>query len=244
MDKKLRVCLDRFVGEVPPAYTKEGRSNLSSKDDKDRLVLLTSKKWPKKNLKVAFLEGTPAQKEIVKNYAKQWTNHANITFDFSGSTGTTDPADIRIAFNEDDGSWSYLGVDALSIDFDQPTLNLGWITPDEPEASKRDTIIHEFGHALGCIHEHQHPLGGIDWNKEQVYTDLGGPPNRWPRETVDHNIFQRYDENITAFSKLDPKSVMMYRIPARWTNNGKSYGFDVNGLSELDIFFIKNMYPS
>ena len=244
MDKNLRICLDRFVGEVPLPYTKEGKKKISSQDDRDRLVLLTAKKWPKKKLRVQFLEGTPEQKEMVKKYADEWTKHANITFDYNDTNSTSDPADIRIAFNEQDGSWSYLGVDSLSVDFTQPTMNLGWIVPDEPEASKRDTIIHEFGHALGCIHEHQHPQGGIKWNKDQVYADLAQPPNSWPPQTVDHNLFERYDANITAYSQFDPKSIMMYPIPSRWTLDGSSFGFNVNGLSELDIHLIKNMYPT
>lgn len=62
MDKKLRVCLDRFVGEAPPAYTKEGRRNLSSKDDKDRLVLLTSKKMAKEEFESSILRGNTSSK--------------------------------------------------------------------------------------------------------------------------------------------------------------------------------------
>jgi len=36
------------------------------------------------------------------------------------------------------------------------TMNLGWITND-PEISVEDrsVILHEFGHSLGYLHEHQ-----------------------------------------------------------------------------------------
>jgi hypothetical protein len=53
-------------------------------------------------------------------------------------------------------------------------------------------VLHEFGHALGLIHEHQNPVGGIQWNKPAVYADLGGPPNFWGKATVDNNMFATY----------------------------------------------------
>ena len=59
------------------------------------------------------------------------------------------------------GSWSYIGTDALHIPKESKTMNLGFID--------RSTVMHEFGHALGLIHEHQSPFkGGFGWNKEEV----------------------------------------------------------------------------
>lgn len=239
MNKNVKACIDRFI-ETPVSYTHSGRNILASAEPA-RLFILTAKKWPKRNLRVGFLEGTSEQKELVQQYAIEWTNHANLSFDFSD---TNSPADIRITFNENLGSWSYIGVDSLAQEINQPTMNLGWIIPSESELTKKNTIIHEFGHAIGSLHEHQHPLAGIDWNKPQVYEDMAQPPNEWPPEVVDHNLFERYDANITAYSKFDPKSVMIYPIPEQWTNDGTSYGFDKDGLSETDKFFIKEMYPS
>ena len=40
-------------------------------------------------------------------------------------------------------------------------MNLGFVD--------RPTVLHEFGHALGLIHEHQSPFkGGFEWNREEV----------------------------------------------------------------------------
>lgn len=59
------------------------------------------------------------------------------------------------------GSWSYIGTDASRIPLESFSMNLGFVD--------RPTVLHEFGHALGLIHEHQSPFeGGFKWNKEEV----------------------------------------------------------------------------
>ena len=61
------------------------------------------------------------------------------------------------------GSWSYIGTDAATIPKESFTMNLGFVD--------RPTILHEFGHSIGLIHEHQSPFsGGFEWNKEEVHT--------------------------------------------------------------------------
>jgi len=54
-------------------------------------------------------------------------------------------ANIRVSFQPNKGSWAYVGTDHLGYRSPEPTVNFGWI--DVP------TIIHEFGHCLGMIHE-------------------------------------------------------------------------------------------
>ena len=78
-------------------------------------------------------------------------------------------AQIRISFKYT-GSWSTIGIDALDVPANQPTMNYGWLTADTEDAEYSRVVIHEFGHTLGLIHEHQHPEGGIPYDLEKVYT--------------------------------------------------------------------------
>jgi hypothetical protein len=194
--------------------------------------LQISKRWPVgSTLRVRFLEGTPQQHEIVRKFAPEWTRHANLRLEFT----TSPQAEIRIAF-ADDGSWSYIGTDCLGFPPNRATMNYGWL--DE------GVVLHEFGHALGLIHEHQNPVGGIQWNKPAVYRDLGGPPNNWPPDVVDNNMFRTYDVDQINGTTLDPDSIMLYSFPASWTLNGFS-AKENNVLSAMDKEFIgsRGAYP-
>ena len=100
----------------------------------------------------------------------------------------------------------------------------------------------EFGHALGCFHEHQHPAGGIPWNKQAVYDYYAGYPNYWDSDKVDVNIFNTYDKSLTTQTAVpDPLSIMMYPIDKRLTDGTYEVGFNTT-LSATDKSFIKKLY--
>ena len=113
-------------------------------------------------------------------------------------------------------------------------MNLGWLD--------NAVVLHEFGHAIGLGHEHQNPVGGIQWNKPAVYAELAGPPNFWPPEVVDHNLFNTYSREQTIGTDLDPLSIMMYPIDQNWTLNDFSVGFNPD-LSAVDKAFVAELYP-
>ena len=193
-------------------------------------------KWaPGATIRVSFLDGTDWQKEKVKLYAPAWCRYANIRFDFI-KLGT---GDVRVSF-EKAGSYSFIGTDARNRRGTEETMNLGWIVETKTEAELKSVILHEFGHALGLLHEHMNPLNHIRWNKPVVYAwylQYEG----WDKEMVDKQVFDRYSVGMTN-KKYDPKSIMHYPVPANFTTNGYAVG-ENSELSESDKKLIAELYP-
>ncbi|MGZ8466587.1 MAG: M12 family metallopeptidase [Candidatus Binatia bacterium] len=176
--------------------------------------------------------GSTAEQTVAKEQAAWWGAVANLKFDFNNAAN----ADIRIAFDPDDGAWSYLGTDCKSIRVNQPTMNLGFLDGG--------TAAHEFGHAIGLAHEHQNPSGGIEWNEAVVISELAKSPNFWDEQTARHNVIRKYTANQINGTEFDPDSIMLYFFPASWTLNGiATKANDV--LSKIDKQFIAGakMYP-
>jgi hypothetical protein len=192
---------------------------------------------PGTTLKVRFLGGTPVMRARVEQYARVWEQYANIRFDFVDDGD----APIRVAFMRGKGSWSYLGTQALVIEDQQkPTMNYGWLTDQSEEQDVARVVLHEFGHALGCIHEHQHPEQGIPWDKEKAYAYYG--QNGWTRADVDEQVFKRYDASFIRGSAFDRDSIMMYPVPEEITIGRFSVGWN-RALSAADKLAIAELYP-
>jgi hypothetical protein len=212
---------------------------------RSKAALLNDFKWqPGTRIRVRFLEGAPELRARVQTVAETWTgpDMANVSFQFLDDDQSAGDADIRIAFTQGDGSWSYLGTMCQQIPTSQQTMNYGWLTPDSDDDELNRVVTHEFGHALGLIHEHQNPEKPISWNRDAVIADLSGPPNNWDPETIENNIFKRYDTAEVVTTPTDPDSIMMYPIPATWTTDGISVGLN-SGLSDTDRRFIAQAYP-
>lgn len=161
-----------------------------------------------------------------------WSVYANIQFEFSED----EDAEIRVAFREGDGNWSHIGTDCMKVPLDQPTMNFGFLDP--PEVS----VLHEFGHVLGLLHEHNHPKG-IKWNKQSVYKSLCGPPNNWDKAITDEHMFKKWATSTFPVQKpFDPVSIMAYPMPKDWTGLDTDFGHK-DSLSAVDKEFIGRLYP-
>ena len=186
------------------------------------------RRWPNgSTLTVDFVGGKAQDRETVKRHAKQWSSYANIDFDFVAPGRR---AEVRIAFDPSGGNWSYVGTDSKTMaKADQPTMNLAFV--DEP------TVLHQFGHVLGLLHEHQNPNARFDWNTDLMTKEMG-----WDRATLDVNVTRRYSPSDYVIPKpFDPYSVMLYTFPASWTN-----GVVLNQgrvLSETDKDYVSKIYP-
>ena len=225
MAENIRVCIDRTIPEV---ITNE-------------LALPRAKKWENgKVLRVRFLDGLASIQQRVKPFAEAWHPYSNVTFEFV----TSGPAEIRVSFNPDGTSWSAVGTDALNVDWfpaNGPTMNFGWLTEATDDTEYSRVVTHEFGHALGCIHEHQSPANDIPWNTEAVYRYYAA--RGWSKPVVDQNIFRKYEKSQTQYSAFDRQSIMLYAIPAELlTDPSKAVGWNT-ALSKTDKDFMQTAYP-
>ena len=208
-------------------------------EDQLRSAVIRTKLWSiGQVIRVKFMDSlsNPLRLRIEKA-AREWELYANVRFQFV----RRGKAEIRIGLDARDGSWSYMGRDALYLDSLSSTMNFGWFSDRTPDYEIRRTTLHEFGHALGLIHEHQHPLQNIQWDLEKVYTYYAQTQG-WKKEDVDQNLFRKYSSVQTQFCQYDPLSIMHYPVSKQLTLDGSEVRWNIQ-LSAEDKNFIARMYP-
>ena len=194
--------------------------------------------WPNGSaIRVAFADGPPSMQSNWFAVASQWSQNANIDFVPTSNSSY----DILVSFG---GQWgvyySYLGTAARSIPRGTPTMVLGGLDQATTDEFQR-VVIHEAGHSLGCIHEHQSPAAGIPWKVQAVYdwyAKLG-----WGKEEVDQQVFGHYQGTQTQFTAWDRDSVMEYPIDDDLVLD-PTFAVGWNRvLSPTDRAFIAQLYP-
>lgn len=190
-----------------------------------------------RSLRVGFIGGSEPARSRVRKYAQEWSQFANIQFVFVEKGET----DLRVGFNTSLGTWSLIGTDASQMPQYKQTINFGWFNKKMAEAEYRATILHEFGHALGLLHEHQHPQGGIPWDKSKLYPFYERTQG-WDQAMVDQQVLGLYKTNRTQYTRYDPYSIMHYPIPNTLTVGDFEVGMNMD-LSPTDKAFMAKVYP-
>lgn len=252
----IRICHERIVPDEldPEVHVRRALRSLRGGDGEitldpeavahnTRMALVNSKKWARgSTLRCRFLDGSKKMKKAVEAAAHEWEQHANVTFKFV----TSGEAQVRISFYADDGSWSAVGRDALNRSYfplHQPTMNFGWVRDDSTVTEIKSVVLHEFGHALGCIHEHQSPTFKRKWDPAKVIEYFQGPPNYWDEETIRNNVLGKYSPNGVSATRYDPESIMLYWFDAELFSDGKGATNENNILSSMDKEMIARLYP-
>ncbi|AUG06260.1 M12 family metallopeptidase [Pseudomonas sp. S09G 359] len=192
--------------------------------------------WPQNaTLNISLFNMSDKAKDYIKERIKLWQPHTNLKFNFIA----TPDGDIRISGRGDgSGNQSVIGTQARNRPIDQPTMHIDLV--DKTAQALNHSIRHEFGHALGLEHEHQHPDNTIHWNKKELLdaTELLGINEA---ETK-FNILTVFDRNTTIYSAYDQKSIMHYSVDSELTTDNIGVPLPVE-LSEGDKAFMRSLYP-
>jgi hypothetical protein len=183
-------------------------------------------------LGIHFLDGPEASRATVRRAASAWLagdlgKRMAFRFDVPRQL-----CQIAITFNTIRNA-SIVGRESAKYAQTHATMDL---------ADLDDYVIqHEFGHAIGLQHEHQHPGAGIRWNRANVIADMAR--QGWTRTMVKQNIFDRLSRHYACVGDpgFDPESIMLYPIPSHWTENGFSSGENVS-ISKRDRRCIEGLY--
>lgn len=195
------------------------------------------KKWANGTvLHYAFIDTPDAETaSVIAAAADEWMRYANIRFVREDSP---ENAEIRIAFSEGGGTWSFIGRDSLSAASRDSTMTFGW---DITTPKGRVAALHEFGHVLGLVHEHQNPTDSDIWDVGEVMAFYSKPPNVWSAQQIEHNIL-RPSTIYPCFRSFDRNSVMMYAFEARLFKDQQAIE-EPTGLSASDKACVAEMYP-
>lgn len=228
-----------------------GKLSVGKESRKLRASFKVASIWKQPEIKIAFVDGSPKQKKWVMKMVQKDLEPIVNKLKFTWNV-PVQQADIRISFALKGQAWSTVGTDAKLVPSPQPTMNFGWLDDDTQYGSEKfkntgQVVLHEFGHALGMIHEHQNPKNNlIVWNKPVVIAELSRTQG-WDIQTIEHNMFAKYGDkelceeakalpttNQTRTKKIqdfcsgelvngsdyDVNSIMHYFYPSEWIKEG------------------------
>src|SRR6478672_9768044 len=184
----------------------------------ESLAVMTQKYWGPAGVRltVGFLDNASAElRRRIVSHMNAWGSWANVQF----AETNTDPQ-VRIARTRDDGYWSYLGTDVLSIPGDEPTMNLDSFTMNTADSEFHRVVRHETGHTLGFPHEHCRKaiVDRIDREKAiALFVRTQG----WSRDEVIQQVLTPFAVSaLKATAATDENSIMCYDLPGSIMKSG------------------------
>ncbi|KAF9461764.1 hypothetical protein BDZ94DRAFT_793381 [Collybia nuda] len=199
--------------------------------------------WPNGQvLTYRFIDGHPNQHAKVAEVISKWSHFANITFKLLDEETTPPSAVIVISFKSEWGCWGFVGTNALTAAGSPFTMALGGVS-ESPNITQRDRafILHQFGHALGLVHEHLSPSEtDAVALKEGLISKFYSSRN--PDASVGKYIDTCINASVTNYAAPDLSSVMVYAIPGEF--NEGNFTVEPNAtFSPLDKAFMVINYP-
>jgi serralysin len=223
-----------------------------------KFILDTALKWEKTKLplNVCFFDGEDESRVRVINAANQWSESTGVELFFFGKDNIPQTCekkageDIRISLKGSSLS-TYRGTLGLDkLDVHEPTMYLGGFSDTYPNNDDEFQmwVLHEFGHALGLVHEHQGEGSNCfsEFDLDKLYERLENSPYYWSREAAKGNIETILLKKSYA-STFDKESIMLYTFPAQYYKNGQDshcYHKTNTKLSTKDKSFIGLFYSA
>ena len=192
-----------------------------------------------------FENGSEEEQNLVRNCMCEWMQYANIKFN-ELKVSRRNNCSVRIKFDysgTSSGGWSTKGSSYPGkyynnqVPKSQPTMTI-YSNRMKNSSEKRATVLHELGHVLGLLDEHFNRNSGLTWNAAKIKQDIGNAQYESLFGAQQQAIYNAISES----GQFDPSSIMMYPIPARWNNQGRTFSQNYS-LSAKDIATIKSLYP-
>lgn len=210
---------------------------------KTALIANSGKLWKNgSTINVTYKDGTPEIQAEVERFAVEWTKYANLNFKFYKSVKDIprgQAADVIITFNTNVHT-SAVGTDSKIISRNDASMNLG-ILNDEHINTRRSIVLHEFGHAIGLQHEHQHKDRTIQFDEAKSIEACKKHIN-FTEEMCRMFILQTFKEGDVYFSKYDLLSIMHYSLHGDFFKTKMDMKNNLS-LSLTDKLEIAKMYP-
>jgi hypothetical protein len=199
--------------------------------------------WPNDQpISVCFMGGSTDLRNKVIELANQWTQGIGVSFAFDSvikSCDAHEPRDIRIAFKDGEGRWSFNGIDARSVPNEAPTMNLDGLA--DADASKFEYIVlHAFGLALGLRHQEQTPQSGC----KIIYDTQALQAAGWSRDQLVGATLP--DNGNYLATPFTTRSVMKLDLPSSMLEGGSKspcYGEPAHRLTADDHLLVQLAYP-
>ncbi|WP_277962024.1 M12 family metallopeptidase [Pseudomonas sp. RIT-To-2] len=187
---------------------------------------------PGRTLCIYFITHVDTEtQQAILGAASEWLEYANLKFELVDNWRE---ADIKIESGVQPYEWSCVGTDAL-LNNNEATMGLN-VRHDTPDLKQR--VLHEFGHALGMQHEHQHPDADITWNEKSL-RGIG-----WSDSAIADNFLAVIPKGPgMLITPYDRQSIMHYAIPREFSEQDLG---DTGGtsLSEGDKAWARLAYPA
>ena len=210
--------------------------------------------WDKTHLSISFVDANQYDpsgllRSRIKAVAQLWSDAALGGINFDWSNQMTYDADVRISLTPDGTFWSLVGTDSRLSGSNLVTMNLGfnnslyYSSSDTSQFYVRELhrlVLHEFGHALGFIHEHLSPKSQIKFNEPAAIAYFR--QNGLGHLTDDQIRAQVLtpETQATNLTDFDLKSVMLYPFPASIATPPTDNNWE---LSAKDIETVRQAYP-